>query len=391
MIFGQRNRSFAAKCPDCGEPHHYVEIKFPMVNDRGGWVIECSKCKMHFTVALRNPQESVAKGFTVISRFDDDHDSDERTTPAASEIAEYSLDVNSEVSRFRYGENPIYRCINTGEELESAALMELKNQRSQLNGQIASAINYALSSRTPDVEHAVIQFHAPCTCGHRHRATFYFPFRLDGSAPPEAEDMLLADIEGSSLEDELTGIFSKSFLMDALEKLIVRWRLKFDQVVIASPFIAHQWMSKQNKLAVWEWFLGILEPQRTTFITRLASYKGYKDALLDSGLDHKVLADFGLENRIIGAGTKKQDFHAKVYIGLGERSEVLSGSANLLRGPSLENASFSTLPINRLEKRYLAPLGVTPMKPSPRPTHHLLIEQSEGTWRARYLDGASPI
>lgn len=361
-----------------------------MENDRGGWVIECRKCKQHFTVALRNPLESIAKGFAVVRRFDVD-DGDDGTSPAANEIAEYSLEMHPETLRFRYGENPIYRCVNTGEELESAALMGLENQRPQFIGQIAGAINYALSSRTPDVEHAVVQLDVPCTCGHRHRATFYFPFRLDGSAPPEAEDMLLADIEESSLEDELTGIFSKSFLMDALEKLIVRWRLKFDQVIIASPFIAHQWMSKQEKLAVWEWLLGILEPRRTTFITRSASYKGYKEALLQSGLDHKVLTAFGLENRIIGAGTKKQDFHAKVYIGLGERSEVLSGSANLLRGPSLENASFLTIPLDRLEKRYLAPFGITPTKPCASPAHHLLVEQSEGTWRARYSDGASPL
>ncbi|MFK0690902.1 hypothetical protein ACFX5Q_22260 [Mesorhizobium sp. IMUNJ 23033] len=390
-MYGQRARSFVAKCPHpyCGEPHQYVEITFPMINDRGGWVIECKKCKKHFTVTLRNPTESIAKGFLIADCWDDDDGEYLGSAPSAEEIAKFSLDMNPDVLRFNYGQSAIYYCSDNGDEMESSALAQLRSMLPYVHAELAKAQNFSLAGRSPDVTHVAVRLRVPCACGATHHAVFYCPFRLD--LLPQAEDMLLADVEGTSLEENLTGIFSKSFLMDALEKLVARWRLKFDQVVIASPFIAHQYMTKSQKLEIWEWLLGILDPSRTTFITRATSYNDYKAALLETGLDHKVLVDFGLENRIVAADAKKQDFHAKVYIGLGETSEVLSGSANLVRGPSFENASFLSLTKERIRKRYLDPLGVVLKAPAPRAKYHLLIEERDGKWRADFLAGASPI
>ncbi|WP_148221803.1 hypothetical protein [Rhizobium leguminosarum] len=47
----------------------------------------------------------------------------------------------------------------------------------------------------------------------------------------------------------------------------------------------------------------------------------------------ELLRTFGLESQIISGGTKKHDFHAKLFIGLGDKSELLSGSANIVGGP----------------------------------------------------------
>ncbi|MEJ6783701.1 hypothetical protein [Aminobacter sp. Piv2-1] len=389
---GMVKRSFVAKCPNanCGHPHRYVEVTHPMANDWGGWVVECENCKRLFTIRLRNPEDSFPKDFNFKETFDDEGGYD-GAAPPAKKVIQFSLDMNSNRLRFNYGKHPIYYCTQTGKELETPALKELQRHLAQVHDEFANAENNILARRAPDMAYVVIRIPVPCTCGAVHRAAFYFSFRPGLWDRPNAEDMLLADIEGTSLADDLTGIFSKTVLMDALEKLIARWRLKYDQVVIASPFIAHQFLTREMKLEVWEWLLGILDPGRTTFVTRAASYKDYKSALLESGLDHSVLQEFGLENRIVGAGNKKQAFHAKVYIGLGDTSEVFSGSANLVRGPSLENASFMAIPLARVQRRYLDPLSITMKSATVRSTHHLLIEARDGKWGAWPAVGPSPI
>jgi hypothetical protein len=146
--------------------------------------------------------------------------------------------------------------------------------------------------------------------------------------------LLLADVSGTDLTDVLTGVLSKTDVMQALEKLIARWRLFSDQILLATPFVAHQWKTKAERLAIWERLLAQLDPSRTVLMTRGTTFKEYRAALIEFGLDHDMLARFRLENRIIGDGKRKQDSHAKVYIGLGGICEVLSGSANVVKGGS---------------------------------------------------------
>jgi len=391
MSFDAKQTQHVAKCPVCGAPHHYVEVKFPIENDRGGWEAACQGCGKPFTISLRNPEESSARNFKILQRFDDDFGGYQGSAPPATEVVEHSLDMNENRLRYNYDRSSIYRCTQSGTNLETAALQQLEIHLSAVHKQFDDARNYMLASTTPDIDHVMVTVPIPCECGSLHNAIFYSRLFLNDTPAPNASEMLLADVGGTSLEDELTGIRSKSFLMDALQKLIARWRLIFDQIVIASPFIAHQYMSKEGKLEVWEWLLGILDPRRTLFITRSNSYKDYKRALLDSGLDHDMLASFDLESRIIGAGTKKQDFHAKVYIGVGEKCEIFSGSANLVPGKSLENASFSTMDRGRVDARYLKPLGVVlPLAPA-RASFHLGIKQKGGVWIANIEEGASPL
>lgn len=391
MGFDVKQTKHVAKCPFCGAPHQYVEVKFPIENDRGGWEVACHKCGKPFMISLRNPEESLARNLKILQRFDDDLGGYRGSAPPATEVVEYSLDMNENRLCYDYTRSPIYRCTQSGKDVEKAAFGQLESYLSTVHDQFYDARNYILASRVPELDHVVVTVPVPCQCGSTHNAVFYFRLFLNDTPAPSASEMLLANVDGASLEDELTGIYSKSFLMDALQKLIARWRLKFDQIVIASPFIAHQYMSKEEKLVVWEWLLGILDPQRTLFITRSNSYKDYKTALLDSGVDHDMLARFGLESRIIGASTKKQDFHAKVYVGVGETCEILSGSANLVPGKSLENASFTTMDRGRVDARYLEPLGVV-LPPAPtRARHHLGIKQDGGKWRASIEEGASPL
>src|SRR3546814_19536320 len=78
-----------------------------------------------------------------------------------------------------------------------------------------------------------------------------------------------------------------------------------------------------------------------------------------------ILEQFNRENKVGAAGKSKQDFHAKFYAGLSDDwCEVYSGSANLVRGPSMENTSFQRLAREAFDQRYLARMALTETLPT---------------------------
>jgi len=125
MSFGVRQSQHVAKCPACGKPHHYVEVKFPVENDRGGWEVACLECGSPFIIRLRNPEESSQRDFSISQRFDDERGGYHGSAPPATEVVEHSLDLNESRLRFDYSSSPIYRCTQSGTDLEKAALGQL--------------------------------------------------------------------------------------------------------------------------------------------------------------------------------------------------------------------------------------------------------------------------
>jgi hypothetical protein len=140
---------------------------------------------MQFVIHLKNPAESDAGQCRVIERFDDDIAAYDGPAPPAGETAFYKLEMNDEKLRFNYDRSPIYCCLRTNSNLEAGAFAALSKDYYQISGQLAAATSQFLARRMPnDVEHAVILVDVPCNCGELHRATFYSPFRLDGSDIP---------------------------------------------------------------------------------------------------------------------------------------------------------------------------------------------------------------
>lgn len=390
-MLNNRFREQVALCPACDTSHHYSEITFPMENDWGTWLIACGRCPQHFTIRLRNPRESDGKECRVLARHDDELDPYEGEAPAATAGAVHNLDLNPQHRFFDYAAEPIYQCARNAANLEHPAFAALTEQHRAIAAQLDNAMNmYLAMSRLPRVEHAVVDVPFDCSCGAGHRAFFYMPFKTDGAVTPPPERFLLAHVSGADLADRLTGVFSKTFLMGAIEKLIVRWGLLCDQILVAAPFIGHQYKKDEERLEIWDRLLGFLDPARSVLLTRSKAYGEYKKALMASGIDHGVVARYGLENKIVEAGTRKQDFHAKFYAGLGERSEVLSGSANLVSGKSMENAAFAAMSGARVVERYLDPLKVLMPPPPPRAPFHLMVDQTADGWRCRDRPGAVP-
>jgi hypothetical protein len=353
-----------AKCPKCGKPHHFTDVKHPVINDPGYWEIRCSGCAAIFCIpGLHDVFDSFADPeVNIVTRSEDSIA--ESPHPVASEIAVYRLDMNRLELAYDLASCALYYC-SCGQALDELAYAQLRVEFDGVQREYSYRMHYALKGRfrahyvTADVIFA-------CPCSLSHTATFYTRFMDSDSKGPAVEKYILADVAGAELGDILDGVRTKNDAMDMLEKLILRWNLLADQILIASPFVGHQYMSATKQLEIWEWLLGLLDPQISIFLTRSTAWTNYRKSLADAGLPLEVLENFGLENKVVSAGHTKQDFHTKFYAGISEDwSEVYSGSANLVRGPSMENTSFRRTSRQSFNHRYLLQMALKQPLPAP--------------------------
>ncbi|MDZ4283917.1 MAG: hypothetical protein U1C04_24545 [Hydrogenophaga sp.] len=336
-----------------------------MINDPGYWVVQCSGCNEPFYIAgLHDVFDSYGTDIVILAR--EEGDVREAEHPVAQEVARHNLNLNELSLVYDYYACSLYECACL-RPLETPSLQQLEKEMVAVNMQYRYRIHYAIKGRFY-CQYVVAKVKFACECGASHEATFYRRFVADPDQPPlKAADFVLADVSGAQLADALDGIRSKDDAMDLLTKLVMRWNLLADQIMIASPFIGHQFLSKEKQMAIWEWLLGMLDPRITVFVSRAASWKAYREAMEKTGLPVDILEQFGLENKVVSAGQAKQDFHAKFYAGISDDwCEVYSGSANLLRGPSMENTSFRRVAREMFNKRYLARLALREPLPEPQ-------------------------
>jgi hypothetical protein len=355
--FEDQHRKRVANCPRCKMSHAYVDVKHVMFNDPGYWVVKCSGCQEPFCIPdLHDVFDSYGTGLDILAReageiAESDH-------PVAREVAQHNLDLDKLILAYDYTTCSLYEC-PCSKPLDLLALQQLGKEINEVNKQYRHRIHYAIKGKF-STEYVVAKIAVTCECGADHEATFYHRFVVDWDHPPLcADDFVLADVTGTHLSESLDGIRSKNDAMDLLAKLVARWNLLADQVMIASPFIGHQFLSHEKQMVIWEWLLGMLDSRITVFVTRSSSWKAYRNAMEASGLPVTVLEQFGLENKVVSAGQSKQDFHAKFYAGLAaDWAEVYSGSANLLRGPSMENTSFKRITRDMFNSRYLTQMAL---------------------------------
>lgn len=131
-----------------------------------------------------------------------------------------------------------------------------------------------------------------------------------------------------------------------------------------TPFVGHQWMSKEEIIELWDWLKNYVDPKKTTLVTRTATFNKYKKACEDKGISIDLLDNFGINNPVIQDFTKKQDFHAKIYVGYSDvHSEILMGSFNLMNGPSMENISFLPSKYDNFTDNFISPMKITIAEP----------------------------
>lgn len=321
------------------------------------------ECREIFCISgLHDVFDSYAdRGVDIVNRSEDDVD--ESLHPVATEVALYRLDLNRLALVYDLATCALYECA-CGQPLDELAYEQLSIEFEDIQREYRSHLHYALKGHF-NAHYVTVDVVFECPCGLSHTATLYTRFLIEPTKRPKLEDYILADISGVELAEVLDGVRSKTDAMDLLGKLLLRWNLLADQILIASPFVGHQYMSSEEQLAIWEWLLGLLDPQIAIFLTRTTTWKSYRKSLADAGLPLDVLENFGLENKVVSAGQSKQAFHAKFYAGIaGDWSEVYSGSANLVRGPSIENTSFRRMSRNSFDRRYIDQMKLKELLPA---------------------------
>jgi hypothetical protein len=372
------SQKHVALCPNCAAPHAYTQVRFRGgLNDDGCWSATCAKCGQAFHIRVVNPTESHAE-FKVEDRFDSECENPE--LPFATDSIVHDVPESDFAPAFDYGGAALYRCPKTGTSLEHAALQALQTNFERVSAAYHAAENYLCSKGAFRGENAVVHVKVSCSCELPHVATFYTAFPIDFAERPIGK-YHLADISGIDIADRLEGLFSKSDIMSFLSKLLIRWHLTCDRIIVASPFVGHQFDKLEEKYDRWSWLLSQLAPERATLITRPATFNAFR-SLSAGDVTYDLLKRYGLENKIIAANAKKQDFHAKFFIGLAkEGCEVLSGSANLVHGPSIENITFRSMSLDRCKERYLDVINVTlPAHRIRNPQYVRISQSTDGSW-----------
>lgn len=367
-------------CPKCKAPHAYSQVHFRGErNDHGHWIVNCAKCDKPFLIAVTNPAESRAQ-FEIKNRLDDASEIPE--FPLATDHILHDVPESEFFPSFDYGGAAVYRCSTTGLDLEIAAHQALQGHFENITDAYRRAENYLCGKSAFSGKTAVVQVRVSCICKTQHIATFYTGFSINFVKRP-IETYLLADVSGVEIADRLEGLYSKSDVMSFLSKLLIRWHLTCDRIIVATPFIGHQFDKPEQKMDRWSWLLSQLDPGRATLITRPATLNAFRK-LSDGDVTYDLLKRYGLENKIISANVKKQDFHAKFFMGLAnEGCEILSGSANLVHGPSIENISFRSMSLERCQERYINVMNVVLPEISCRSRQFVRIREShENSWNS---------
>lgn len=356
-----RNDPFVILCPHCQTPFHYVECRFVGgENDNGGWKVRCKVCKQLFKVQLNNPRESSTEGRWQVEEEYYEWPGDD-DIPIANQRIKHNLPRSKTAWAFDTNAAPLFQCTQNGQSLDLKAYQALKTEADSLQDAWTHAENYLLACNGPSSDQILVRIDVECTCGEPHFAVFYAPTNLGASDVPLVDRCLLAHMSNASFEERLNCLASKSVVMELLEKLLIRWHCTSDQILLATPFIGHQWMKPHDIQEIWDWLFQNLDPTKVTLLTRRATWTSFKNIQKQSGLNFDELERYGLEDKVVSAGGVKQDFHAKFFAGVsGNCVEVLSGSANLLRGESIENISFHRMTAEKFKARYLDILKYDP-------------------------------
>lgn len=337
------------------------------INDHGGMIVECEKCNKNSYYQCENPAESdIVLGGRKIDSWDNEiEDQDDFVKKTYHEIrkAANSLKIVGELPKrsftFNYNAPHVYFCNKCGHEIESLANNDFNLKRAKIEIEFRNMMNYILANRVPDIEDLYITTKGKCNCGHDIILVYHTKFKPNGNLTPNYSELSFIDTSDSIISQNIDGVASKSDCISVLEKFLLRWSGLMNKIIIATPFVGHQWMQDEELIELWDWIKNYSDQSKTVLITRTAAINKYKKVCKEKAIDIDFLSFYGINDRLIEEMTKKQDFHAKIYIGANDKfAEVLSGSFNLLRGNSVENISFSKMSLENTISKFIDPMNI---------------------------------
>jgi len=376
------------KCPHCENNIRILPIQFPIMNDNGGIVVECEKCnKLSFCETINPDETGISKGGRKIDAWDIDITSKEEAISNYSGIKEMADGIlvigDLEVREYEFNFNAphIYHCTNCGNEIENVAKIALIKESQKIAKQYSTLMNYILANHRHQCDNLIVEVNAKCSCENIFISYWHKKFVADNKQITPEKDLFLIGTDMPINTSSIDGIMSKNDCKRILEKFIIRWNAIYPRLLIVTPFVGHQWLSQEEIIELWDWIKNFLDPEKSSLVTRTATFNKYKDACKERGVSLEILEKYGLNNSIIQEFTRKQDFHAKIYVGYSlENTEMLLGSFNLMDGPSVENISFKSTDYNTFTNKFVTPMHIPVVNPDSIESYWLRLYQNEDKW-----------
>jgi hypothetical protein len=382
------------KCSHCENNIRIHPVKFPVMNDHGGIIVECEKCnKLSFCETINPVETEISKGGRKIDAWDIDITSKKDAISMYTDIKELTDgllvvgDLEVRDYEFNFNSPHIYHCSNCGNEIESAAKKALINKNQKIATQYDSLMNYILANHRQQYDNLIVEVDTECGCGHVFVSYWHKNFVADHKPINPEKNLFLIGTDMPINASSIDGIMSKNDCKRILEKFIIRWNAIYPRLLIVTPFVGHQWLSQEEIIELWDWIKNFLDPKKSSLVTRTATYNKYKKACEEKGVSLELLERYGLNNSIVQEFTKKQDFHAKIYVGYSsENTEMLLGSFNLMDGPSVENITFKSTNYDTFKNKFVTPMNIPVVSPDRMELYCLKIYQNEGKWCANRVE-----
>lgn len=365
-------------CPKCSTVIAFSQVwtteirigvmKLPAQDDEGYVLGECSNCAYQFSIPVINPDYSgFSEGASLIGYIFESDKSDDSIRrlaelPTLTQALDRELDMNRRSYAYEYAGRALYECRKCGAGMDDLVLRELKAKFKSITSEYSKYLSWSLKNgRGLPPEYIFVRMLFNCSCGSDCIAFLSKPYMEDLQLN-ECDFSICNIIGAKPISSTIRpGVYSKSQIMQWLHKLLSRWTVLFDRIYVITPFVGHQWMKDQDLVDTWLELINRADPSKVKLITRKGQLTAFKRAYQAiKGIDYSLLEKLNLASRLLDEVVPDSKFHAKIYGAVSMSGcEVLSGSANLLSGPSKEVMHFTEQEsIFEFNDAFIEPLGL---------------------------------
>lgn len=393
----EKNKLNNTKCPNCNRVLTVFEaltesctldngIYVPAFDESGVIIGECDDCNKRFTVSVLNPEFAELNGGA--RKIDYYFDKDEEIKKNSySHLSAAIYKVKGDISLKRhyvdyiYDEFPLYVCDQCGANLETSAFNAFEKKFEKFKREHNNYVNWSLKNgHGQSPEYVVVKNDYKCSC--ENQCSGFFIKKYEETFDLEIERFSICNVIGAREINETIspGVYSKDNSVSWLYKLIPRWTLLFEKVYIITPFIGHQWLKSSELIKTWLELINRLDHKKSKILLKYGQFYNFKKAYSkENSESYERLSDFDLGADLLSELTQANDFHAKIYCGISkDYCEVFSGSANLVKGKSMEVMHFNKYDnFIKFNEAFLAPLGIEEYLDITSETHSLFFDSDK--------------
>lgn len=331
------------------------------INDKGFIRLKCDKCETVNLLPIQNTETvgGVDAGTILSVEEVDDREEWMKVLEQQPEILEApnGFPENEGNPDFSIGNMSLWKNDKYDFELQAAFIL-LQNKYAYSH-KLGEAYNYYIKSKIDPKECYIVQDYKIGT----YKAKMILAKSISSENDLNADKLYLVHHSRVNLEKSIDGLYVRDDAKFILERLLMRWKLLSNQVIIATPFIGFNYINSIPEVEkLWTWLDTLVNCEKLKFITRRSTYNLLKKSQDTTVLNSSFRSEWNIYDRLVDESErvvnakKKRDksfdydnatvsfvenFHAKFYAGVfDDYVEMLIGSYNIHTGKSWENLSF---------------------------------------------------